>query len=47
MSKRTYLSPGLEQYWTVVENVCMQSPGYGDAGAAGGQGGLDNDTEDY
>lgn len=46
MSKSRYQSPGVEQYWTDVENVFMQS--YGEAGAAGGQGGLDNDTDgDY
>ena len=48
MKKSRYSSPGVEQYWTDVENVFMQSPGYGDAGAAGGQGGYIDDTgEDY
>lgn len=45
MSKSRYLSPDVEQYWTDVENVFMQS--YGEAGAAGSDGTVfDNSSEE-
>lgn len=47
MSKIRYQSPDVEQYWTEVENVFMQSPGYGDEGKPGATGSWTEDGEDY